>query len=124
MFEQTNVSDRNPWGDWMARFGFAVFFTLMGGDKFPSDQQSEWFKLFQQIGIGQWFRYFTGVVEVVGAALLLVPRAVAAGVALLGVTMLSAALVWIFVIGRPLNSVFPGGCLLALLMFWWNRRDR
>jgi hypothetical protein len=25
---------------------------------------SEWVRLFQQIGIGQWFRYFTGVAPV------------------------------------------------------------
>ncbi len=30
--------------------------------------------LFEAIGLGQWFRYLTGTMEVAGAILLLIPR--------------------------------------------------
>ena len=35
---------------------------------------TEWVGLFRQIGLGQWFRYFTGAVEILGGVLVLVPR--------------------------------------------------
>lgn len=34
-------------------------------------------ELFNEIGLGQWFRYLTGGLEVVGAVALLIPRLVA-----------------------------------------------
>ena len=38
---------------------------------------------FDKIGIGQWFRYVTGVIEVASAILLLIPRLAPVGAALL-----------------------------------------
>lgn len=43
--------------------------------------------IFDQIGIGQWFRVVTGLVEVAGAIALLVPASAAFGGLLLAVTM-------------------------------------
>ena len=123
MFEQSSVSARNPIGDWAVRGGFALLFLMAGIDKFDSSPDSEWVRMFQQIGIGQWFRYFTGVVEVVGAALLLIPRVAAAGLFLLSCTMLTAALLWIFVLGHPGNSVVCGGLMAGLVAYWWSRRS-
>ena len=36
-------------------------------------------KFFDQVGVGQWFRYFTGLVEVFGALLVLIPKTAQAG---------------------------------------------
>jgi hypothetical protein len=36
-------------------------------------------QLFDAVGFGQWFRYFTGIVEFTGAVLLLVPSMAAVG---------------------------------------------
>ena len=83
MFEQANVEPRNALGDWILRGGIAVLFVLFGAEKFSSTPDSPWVNLFQQIGAGQWFRYFTGIVEVLGSVLLLIPWTVAAGLALL-----------------------------------------
>jgi len=49
--------------------------------------------LFQQIGVGQRFCYYTDVVEVLGGLLVLIPRMVTAGLALLVCTVASAALI-------------------------------
>ena len=124
MFEQADSRDRNVLADWMARGAFALLFGIFGAEKFNSTPGSEWVKLFQEIGMGQWFRYFTGVVELLGAALLLIPPTVTAGLAILAATMFSAGLIWVFVLGRPANSIFCTVFLLALLAFWWNRRSR
>lgn len=45
---------------------------------------------FNIIGLGQWFRYFTGVVEVVGSLLLFLPRLSRLGALLLACTMVGA----------------------------------
>ncbi|MFK7861681.1 MAG: DoxX family protein [Granulosicoccus sp.] len=54
---------------------------------------------FDAIGVGQWFRYLTGIIEVGGAALLWLPGRQVLGAALLGVTMVGAVLAHIFVLG-------------------------
>lgn len=53
---------------------------------------------FDAIGIGQWFRYVTGVIEVGSAVLLWVPRKQALAAALLGATMVGAVLAHVFVL--------------------------
>jgi hypothetical protein len=45
---------------------------------------------FGELGWGVWFRYFAGVVEVVSAALVMVPRLALVGFGLLAVTMAAA----------------------------------
>jgi len=121
MFE--NVGERrNVLSDWMFRAAIALIFVLEGTEKFSSDPHSTWVRLFQQIGVGQWFRYVTGVVEVLGAVLVLIPWTVTAGLALLACTMAAATVIVFFVIGRPGESVFPGIFFLGLVAFCFSRR--
>jgi uncharacterized membrane protein YphA (DoxX/SURF4 family) len=54
---------------------------------------------FGAIGLGQWFRYLTGTIEVVSAVLLLIPSVAAYGAAALAATMVGAILAHLFVIG-------------------------
>jgi uncharacterized membrane protein YphA (DoxX/SURF4 family) len=120
MFEQAASRDsRNALTDWILRGGIAVAFAAFGAEKFTDPQ---WVKTFQQIGFGQWFRYFTGVVEILGGLLVLLPWTVTAGLALLACTMFSAALIWIFVLGQGANAIIPGAFGMALVLFWVNRR--
>jgi uncharacterized membrane protein YphA (DoxX/SURF4 family) len=80
--------------DLMIRLGIAIVFLIAGAEKFSAtNPNSHWVSMFNQIGLGEWFRYFTGVVEVLGATLILIPRTVLIGVALLAVTMASAAVI-------------------------------
>src|SRR5215831_20545372 len=57
---------------WLLTILLAIAFTLAGGVKLISapPMVSE----FAQIGLGQWFRYFTGLLEVSGAIGLLIPK--------------------------------------------------
>ena len=123
MFEAVGER-RNVLSDWMFRGAIALVFVLEGTEKFSSDPHSSWVKLFQQIGMGQWFRYLTGAVEVLGSVLVLIPWTVTAGLALLACTMAAATLIVLFVIGRPADSVFPGIFFLGLAAFYWSRRRR
>ena len=121
MFGQASSPEpRRALSDWMSRGAIAFFFIAAGADKFSQG----WVRLFQEIGLGQWFRYFTGGVEILGGVLVLVPSTATAGLALLGCTMASAALILIFDVGRPADSVFSGALFVALTFFWWNRRNR
>jgi putative oxidoreductase len=56
-------------------------------------------ELFQAIGIGQWFRYFTGGLECVCAVGLLFPRTTWISAALLAITMLGAIITHLFIVG-------------------------
>jgi uncharacterized membrane protein YphA (DoxX/SURF4 family) len=73
---------------WILRVAVAVVFLSVGWSKFETN--SMWVRLFEQIGFGQWFRYFTGSVQMAGAALVLVPRTFVMGIALLACTMAGA----------------------------------
>ncbi len=75
---------------------------------------------FEQVGLGQWFRYFTGGLEVVFAILLLIPRTATAGAALLAATMLGAIATHLFIIG---GSPAPAFLLLVITAtIAWKRR--
>ena len=66
---------------------------------------------FQHIGLGQWFRYFTGGLEIVGAILLLLPQRALFGALLLSCIMIGATFTHLFVIG---GSPVPAIVLLVL----------
>jgi putative oxidoreductase len=78
-------------------------------------------KLFEAIGIGQWFRYVTGAIEAGSAVLLFVPAlAVFAALALVA-TMTGAVLTHLFVIGG--NPTMPIVLLAASASIAWVRRN-
>jgi putative oxidoreductase len=76
--------------------------------------------LYDAIGIGQWFRYVTGLVELAGAVLLLIPKTRIIGGGLLAATMLGAIATHLFILhSAPTAPVV----LLALTSFvLWGRR--
>ena len=109
--------------DWMARAAVALFFLVPGIEKFPSTPGSPWVEMFEQIGWGQWFRVFTGLVEVVGAALFLIPRLVWLGAILLIAAMLGAIAAHVFVLSDPFSSIIPGGLIVVILGVYWKSRS-
>lgn len=68
-------SQRDPASTFAIRISVAVVFFITGLDKFL--QSPEWDEVFRLIGWGNWFRYFTGVVEMTGGLMFLVPAATA-----------------------------------------------
>jgi uncharacterized membrane protein YphA (DoxX/SURF4 family) len=123
MFGQASIEEpRNVLGDWILRGAIGLIFIGIGWAKFATGPDS-WVKFFDELGWGQWFRYFTGVVEIAGGVLVLIPRTMKAGLALLICTMASAALILTFALGRPAESVFSGALCVLLAVFLWNRSD-
>lgn len=97
---------------WIASILLALIFLSEGAAKFPESRL--WLRVFDQIGFGQWFRYFTGVVEIAGALLLIVPATRLMGAALLACTMCGALLVHAFVIG--IGPPTAGVAMLLLML--------
>jgi uncharacterized membrane protein len=78
--------------------------------------------LFDAIGIGQWFRYVTGSIEVVSAVALLVPAWAAFGALVLIPTMAAAVITHLFIVG---GSAVPATVLLiGSLAIAWARRGQ
>jgi uncharacterized membrane protein YphA (DoxX/SURF4 family) len=77
---------------------------------------------FGKIGLGQWFRYFTGTIEVVSAVGLLVPRVAGYAAAALAVVMLGAIATHLFVLGG--SPALPAFLLVAMLIVCWGRLGR
>ena len=68
-------------------------------------------ELFDKVGLGQWFRYFTGLLEVAGAIGLLIPRYAFYAAVLLGTVMVGAIIANVTVLG---GSPAPAIVLLVL----------
>lgn len=96
-------------GLWVVRGLLALAFVAAGGAKLYGVPMLV--EEFQHIRLGQWFRYATGGLEVMGAILLLLPRKAAFGALLLICIMIGAVITHLFVIG---GSPVPAIVLLAL----------
>jgi uncharacterized membrane protein len=97
----------------------AVFF-LVGGAKLIG--RPDMVRLFHDIGIGQWFRYVTGTIEVTGALLLIIPFLSGAAAIGLGAVMIVASLVELLVLHRPPLAALA--CLSAHTLIAWRRVGR
>ena len=105
--------------DWTTRAAIALAFASFGVEKLFG---SNWVPLFAQIGLGQWFRYFTGAVQLTGSALLLIPRTARVGAALIGCTMLGAMFVHMFVLHAGANAIIPAALLGLVIAAGWKGR--
>lgn len=72
---------------------------------------------FDAIGVGQWFRYVTGIVEVGSAILLWVPGLQFVGAGLLVCTMIGAVLAHLFILGPSLVPALVLGILTAVVLY-------
>ena len=105
-------------GLWALRIGSAAVFLMAGVSKLSGVPMMV--QMFDAIGVGQWFRYVTGVIEVVGAVLLLVPSAAAGGAAALAVTRVGAVITHVFIVGG--SPVVPILLLASTTTIAWVKR--
>ena len=108
---------------WALRVSVALVFIGTGLEKFPAGP-GYWVQVFDTIGLGQWFRYFTGVVETLGGVLFLIPRATTAGAVLLVSSMVGAMIVQAVVFKEPANMLFPGAYLAGVVIAYAKLRAR
>ena len=104
------------------RISVALVFAGTGLEKFSGDPRSYWVHVFAAIGLGQWFRYFTGVVEMLGGLLFLIPRATMLGAALLTAAMVGAMTVQVVVFKHPADILFPGLYLVGVVLAYAKLR--
>ena len=76
----------------LPRIFLALVFVYVGAIKLPGEA-GVWVRLFESIGIGQWFRYVTAIVEIAGGVLMLLPRATPVAVLLTSSAMVGALIV-------------------------------
>jgi putative oxidoreductase len=113
---------KNSWKDWALRSVIFVVYLFFASGKFKAAENAPWVVLFKQIGFGQWFRYFTAMVEIAGALLVLFSRTVELGLAVLGSVMLAAILIDLLVLHRLGDAFIPFALLCAMVAFWLHRR--
>jgi putative oxidoreductase len=106
-------------GTWVLQGIVATAFLAAGAAKLAG--AAYMVQLFDQIGLGQEFRYVTGVVEVVGALALVAPGLVWFGGLWLGGTMFFAVLTHVFVLHTSPAPAIVLGVLNALIVYL--RRD-
>jgi hypothetical protein len=95
----------------------AATFLVAGITKLASPQMQVAF--FEKIGLGQWFRYFTGGLEVIGAILVLVPRTAGIAAILLGMTMVGAVDIHLLITGgSPVASIVL--LVTAIAVTWYH----
>ncbi|MDT7785828.1 MAG: hypothetical protein QOF58_4247 [Pseudonocardiales bacterium] len=96
---------------WILQILLAVTFVKNGWALFGDD----FVKKFDDIGFGQWFRYFTGVLEIAAAIGLVIPRI--CGLAALGLAgiMGGAALTELFLVT---NGGFDDAAMPLIFMVW------
>ncbi|WP_394690640.1 DoxX family protein [Hoeflea sp.] len=71
---------------------------------------------FDAIGVGQWFRYVTGIIEVGGAILLWIPHRQVLAAGLLGATMVGAVLAHMFILGPSAVPAIGLGLICAAVI--------
>ena len=105
---------------WLTQVALALMFLMAGGSKLVGVPAMV--SLFDQVGVGQWFRYLTGTIEFTAGIALLIPSAAVFGAMLLIPTMLGAIVVNVFV--APASPVPPLVLLLLAAAVAWARRHQ
>jgi len=104
---------------WSLTVVAAGMFLLAGTLKLTGVQMEV--ELFTTIGIGQWFRYVTGSLEVLGAIGLFVPALASSAALLLAAVMVGAILTHLFIAGgSPLAAVV---LLVITIVIAYLRRE-
>jgi uncharacterized membrane protein YphA (DoxX/SURF4 family) len=114
---------------WGVQILAALAFLAAGGSKLSGAPAMV--EMFEKIGFGQWFRYVTGAMEVLGAILLVVPKTAAIGGWLLAAVMIGAVGTHLVIIGGSTHLVIIGGSpvpatvlFLLAITVGWNRSKR
>ena len=103
---------------WTLQLLSAALFLFAGLHKLTGDPMMV--QMFGVIGLGQWFRYVTGAIEVVAGVLLLIPAGAAYGAAALAVTMVGAIITHLFIVGG--SPMIPIVLLASTATIAWARR--
>ncbi len=107
---------------WALQIIAALVFLITGAEKLVGFDNAV--RMFGEIGMGQWFRYLAGMLEVAGAVLMLVPSFATAGAGMLAVVMVGAVIAHMTM---HLEGGNPAAAIVLLLVtsfVAWQRRDK
>lgn len=107
---------------WVLAALLAIVFLFAGGVKLAGSPAM--IKEFAQIGIGQWFRYLTGLLEITGAIGMLIPRFRFWAALQIAVVMIGATTANLTVLHLPSVARLTGILLIAALGLAWLSRPR
>lgn len=131
---QAEVQNASRWGRvslWLVKVLLAAAFLSAGGLKLLGHPMMV--ESFEKIGIGQWFRYLTGALEIAGGAAVLLPALAPFAAVLLVCIMLGAIVTHLMIGGSALPAfvlllmaavvAFAGRARLAALLDWFGDGD-
>ncbi len=105
---------------WVLQIASAAMFLMAGVLKLAGAEKMV--ETFATLGFGQWFRYFTGIVEVLGAVALIIPAIAGLSALSLAVVLVCAVIAHLAVLG---GSPVPAIVLLVLVgIVAWGRKER
>lgn len=107
---------------WILAVLLAVVFVFAGGAKLLGAHSMV--QEFAQIGIGQWFRYFTGILEVSGAIGVLIPKYRFAAALQIAAVMVGATVANIWILHLPPLARLTAVLLAVALALAWLRRPK
>ena len=107
---------------WILAVLLAVVFIFAGGAKLVGARAMV--QEFAQIGIGQWLRYFTGILEVTGAIGVLIPRYRFCAALQIAMVMVGATAANIWVLRLPPLAGLTAFLLAAALALAWLRQPK
>jgi uncharacterized membrane protein YphA (DoxX/SURF4 family) len=105
---------------WTLQVLVALAFVAAGSGKLLGS--ADMIALFDAIGVGQWFRYVTGSLEVLGALLLIIPGRTVLGAVLLACVMAGAVVVHLAVLHTAATAPLVLFALTAIIA--WGRRSQ
>jgi putative oxidoreductase len=107
---------------WILRALVSLLFVAAATMKLTS--QPQMVAEFQTVGLGQWFRYLTGALELVGGIAVLAPRSSILGAAILLLVDIGAFFAQIAILHMDWIHTIVIGALIGLLIYLQRRIGR
>ena len=107
-------------GFWLLKILLAALFLFASGAKLAG--LPAMVDVFERVGFGQWFRYFTALLELGGAVLLLWPSTTALGALLLTIVSMGAFLAQLLVLHEDITHTIVMALVLGTIA--WMHRDQ
>jgi putative oxidoreductase len=107
-------------GFWLLKVLLAALFIFTGGAKLAG--LPAMVDVFERVGFGQWLRYFTALLELGGAALLLWPSTTAVGALVLTIVSVGAFLAQLLVLHEDVVHTIVMALILGAIV--WTHRDQ
>ena len=115
-----SISTWKTYGLWICQGLLALAFLAAGGQKLLSTDAMV--ALFSDIGLGQWFRWLTGLLEILAAILIVIPATAVFGAAMIISIMIGAIFTHVALIGGSAIPALVLGLMAVVVLIGRLRR--